>query len=315
MGRSSILAIIGPDRENSMEELFDITHSSEFVERWKLLLKDVYGYEFFGDFAVVPSFFGKKTYSYLPLLNYTDKKGHQVSEMLESVKDKDYQIRMLNPQHKDFLDSDPVTMRIDLQKKNVEELFRTSVSKRTRRYIQNLSSDKTAIKKGNSDGLIKDFYDIFADVMHKHGTPVFPRRLFEILSGTLETTFYVLYDDAVPKAGAVIIDDREISWIPWSGTHSRYVENRPGLPVYWETIKDAFLKRKRVYDFGRSRYGGGTYVFKTRWGAVPVKIDIIRPKASDIYTKYSTASRAWKKMPPGVTRWLGPKICRYLSDL
>jgi hypothetical protein len=30
--------------------------------------------------------------------------------------------------------------------------------------------------------VLKDFYDIFTDVMHRHGTPVFSPRLFEVLS-------------------------------------------------------------------------------------------------------------------------------------
>lgn len=302
-------------RKREMKDLFDITLSEDFVEKWKFVLKDLYGYRFYAEFAIVPSLFGKKIYSYLPLLNYTDKRVHQVAEILEKVKDKDYQLRVLDPGYKDFQDFDPVTMRIDLRKKDEEELFRTSVSKRNRRYIRQCASDKIEIKKGNSDGLIRDFYDIFADVMHRLGTPVFSRRLFEILSKNIETTFYVIYDEAIPKAAAVILDDRDISWIPWSGTCSRYLDSRPGLLLYWETIKDAFFKHKRIYDFGRSPYGRGTYVFKTRWGAVPVKIDIVQSRPSNIYTKYSLASRVWQKIPSGVAKRLGPKVCKYLSDL
>jgi hypothetical protein len=298
-----------------MKDLFTLTFSSEFIEKWKFVLKGLYRYEFYEEFAVVPSLWGKKTYSYLPLLNYTDRTSQQVSEMLRRVRDKDYQMRILNPEFKDFQDFDTVTMRINLQKKDVEELFQTVVSKRNRRYIRQHTSEKTVIRKGNSDELIKDFYDIFANVMHRHGTPVFSRRLFEMLSKNLETTFYVLYENKIPKAVAVILDDYKISWIPWSGTHSQYLDSRPGLLVYWETIKDAYLKRKLIYDFGRSSYGRGTYIFKTRWGAVPVKIDIIQPKPSNVYKKYSYLSHAWKKIPSDVARWLGPKICKYLSDL
>jgi hypothetical protein len=221
----------------------------------------------------------------------------------------------LNPKFKDFQDYDTVTMRIDLQKKDVEELFQTVVSKRNRRYIRQQSSEKTVIKRGNSKELIKDFYDIFFDVMHRHGTPVLSRRLFEMLPKDIDTTFYVLYENKTPKAAAVILDDHEISWIPWSGTLSQHLDSRPGLLMYWETIKDAYLKRKPIYDYGRSRYGSGTYIFKTRWGAVPVKIDIIQPKPSNVYKKYSYLSRGWKKIPSGVARWLGPKVCKYLSDL
>ncbi len=298
-----------------MEETLHITHSHEFVEKWKYMLKALYGYKFYADFAIVPSFSGKKTYSYLPLLNYTDKKSQQVADMAAEIKGKNYQIRVLNPQVKDFQDRDPVTMRIDLQKKDLEELFRTSVSKRNRRYIRQHDSDKTRIEKGNSDGLIRDFYGIFADVMHRHGTPVFGRRLFAILAKNCAATFYVLYDAGIPMAAAVILDDRDLSWIPWSGTHSRYMDSRPGLMLYWETIKDAFEKEKRLYDFGRSRYGSGPYIFKTRWGAVPVKIDIVQPKARDVYKRYNVVSQIWKKIPGGAARWLGPRVCKYLPDL
>ncbi len=298
-----------------MKDLLNITLSKDFTEKWKSVLKDLYGYRFYAGFAIVPSLFGKKTYSYLPLLNYADKKSQQISDMLAEVKRKNYQIRALNPQYRDFQDRDPVTMRIDLGKKDLEELFQTSITKRNRRYIRQCDSDKIEIKKGNSNGLIRDFYDIFADVMHRHGTPVFGRRLFEILPKTIETMFYVLYEGDVPKAAAVILDDEELSWIPWSGTHSRYMDSRPGLLLYWETIKDAFAKGKKVYDFGRSRYGSGPYIFKTRWGAVPVKIDIIQSKASDIYTRYSAVSQVWRKIPSGVARRLGPRVCKYLPDL
>jgi lipid II:glycine glycyltransferase (peptidoglycan interpeptide bridge formation enzyme) len=298
-----------------MEDLYSLTFSEEFMQKWKFVLRKLYNYKFYEEFAVVPSLWGKKTYSYLPLLNYTDRTSRQVSDLLVKLKKKDYQMRVLNPDCKEFQDFDTVTMRIDLQKKDIEELFRTVVSKRNRRYIRQLNEERTVVKKGSSAELIQDFYDIFAAVMHRHGTPVFSRRLFELLSQNLETTIYVLYDNNIPQSGAVILDDKQISWIPWSGTRSQYLDNRPGLFVYWETIKDAFFKHKLIYDFGRSSYGGGTYIFKTRWSAVPVKIDVIQPRPGNVYKKYSYASQAWKKIPPGFARWLGPKVCKYLSDL
>ncbi len=298
-----------------MKQLFNRTFSEEFIEKWKFVLKGLYGYRFYEEFAVVPSLWGKKTYSYLPLLNYTDRTNRQVTDLLGKLEKKDYQMRVLNPEFNKFQDFDTVTMRIDLQKKDVEELFQMVASKRNRRYIRQQSSENSVVKKGNSDELIQAFYDIFADVMHRHGTPVFSRRLFELLSKNLEATYYVQYYGNIPQSAAVILDDREISWIPWSGTRSQYLADRPGLIMYWETIKDAFLKNKLIYDFGRSSYGGGTYIFKKRWGAVPVKIDIIQPKPDNVYKKYSYVSRVWKIIPSGFARWLGPKVCKYLSDL
>ncbi|MDH4220424.1 MAG: GNAT family N-acetyltransferase [Candidatus Aminicenantes bacterium] len=238
-----------------------------------------------------------------------------MEDLLDKVKGQKYQIRVLNFKYRDFQQNDTVTMRIDVNKTDIEELFSAVLSKRNKRYIRQLDTEEALIRKGDSSDLIADFYDIFSDVMHRHGTPVFSRRLFFILPRTLAATYYVVYKKGVPVSAAVVIDDEKISWIPWSGTHSQYMDSRPGLIMYWETIKDAFFKEKLIYDFGRSSYGSGPYVYKSRWGAVPVKIDILQPKVSNVYRKYSDASSVWKKIPSGVARWLGPKICKYLSDL
>ena len=46
--------------------------------------------------------------------------------------------------------------------------------------ITDITLSPEFIEKGKF--VLKDFYDIFIDVMHRHGTPVFNSRLFEILS-------------------------------------------------------------------------------------------------------------------------------------
>jgi hypothetical protein len=298
-----------------MADLLQTAFSPEFIDQWTFFLKNLYGYTFYKEFAVVPSLLGRKTYSYLPLLNYTDKTPSEAGNLLEKVKGKRYQIRILNPGHRSFQENEPVTMRIDLNKKDIQDLFLTCVSKRLRRYIKHSDSSEIRIKKGNSTEIIADFYDIFSDVMHRHGTPVFGSNFFLKLSKSVSTTYYVVYQRDIPASGAVKVDDTEISWIPWSGTQRRYMEDRLGLIMYWETLKDAFSQDKSIFDFGRSSYGSGTYIFKKRWGAVPVKVDILQPKPSNIYKKYRLVSSIWKKTPPPVSRWLGPRLCKHLSDL
>ncbi len=310
-----MVKILDSDIILKMSHLLQTVFSSEFIERWTFFLKELYGYSFYDGFAVVPSLLGRKTYSYLPLLNYTDKTLAQTESLLRKMEGKRYQIRVLNPEHTAFQEHDPVTMRIYLNKKDIDELLRTSVSKRMRRYIRHLDRSEWTIHKGNSANIIADFYAIFSDVMHRHGTPAFGKKLFVTLSKTVSPTYYVVYSGNLPISAAVIVDDHEISWIPWSGTHRKYMEVRPGLHMYWETIKDAFYKGKLIYDFGRSSFGSGPYIFKKRWGAVPVKVDILEQKPSNVYKKYRFVSAIWKKVPFPVTRWLGPKLCKHLPDL
>lgn len=298
-----------------MTQLPEIVFSQDFISRWKTLLKKLYGYSFYEDFAVVPSLWRTKTYSYLPLLNYTDRTSDQAETLLEKVEGRRYQLRLLNFSCSDFQENDPVTMRIDLQKKNTEELYSAVMSRRNRRYIRQLEKEKIVIKKGHSPDQVELFYDIFAEVMHRHGTPVFGRNLFSALARIFQTTFYVTFIKDQPVSAAVVLDDEDMSWIPWSGTSGRFLDSRPGLMMYWQTIKDAYVKKKKVYDFGRSSYGSGPYVYKKRWGAVPVKIDILQPGKGNVYQKYGFASFLWKKLPHGTTLRLGPWICKYLSDL
>ena len=84
--------------------------------------------------------------------------------------------------------------------------------------------------------------------------------------------------------------------------------------MYWQAIREAYEAGKTIFDYGRSGYGGGTYEFKTRWGAVPVKIDVLTPRQQEVYSKYKLASVLWKRLPRVAVDTVGPRLCRYLPD-
>ena len=299
-----------------MNEIF----STNFIKKFKNVLVRLYSYEEYMDFLVISSFFGKKTLSYVPLLNYTDRTNEDVKDLLELAKDTNFQVRVLNFEYKDFKEFDTVTMRLDIENKTIDEVF-MNIKSRCRNKIRNsIRKNNFIFKYGNSDKFINDFYTIFSNTLHKHGTPVFDKRLFYYLRDEFkdDNLYYITYDanNSKPIACMCMLFDKKIAWYPWGGVETNSAKKLAGYFIYWKTLEKVVEKGGfKVFDFGRSNYGGSTYKFKSQFGAKPVKIDMISNQDENIYSKYSIASSVWKKLPKSLVDLLGPKICRYLVDL
>ncbi len=304
---------------NSKARDEEIVLSHDFITKFKAVVKKLYGYEEYMDFLIVPSLLGKKTLSYLPFMNYTDKKHDQVEDLLELAKGNKYQIRVLDFTYTDFLPDDTVTMRIDIQNRSSDEVFKTSVKRMCRKSIRKSNKNNFTFSYGNSKKDIDDFYTIFSNTMCMHGTPVIDKRFFIYLAEEFEDNiiFCNTYDEKKIIASSCILLDKEIAWAAWGGVDMYYRDKNAGYFADWEIIKllcDNY-KNIKIYDFGRSPFKGGTYNYKIHFGAYPVKIDTISSEKEDIYSKYALASKIWKKLPKSVVDYIGPKLCRYLIDL
>ncbi len=292
----------------------DVMLTGAFIERWKELLRRVYGYSFTGPFARVPQIAAPSVLSYLPLLSYTDALPEQVPELVERAGRRPYQVRILDPRYDDFRAGDTVTMRIDLRKPALEGVH-AGIAKRTRRYLRDLESADFTLRTGRDARLAHDFSEVFREVMHRLGTPPFSERLFRTLPEVLDARYYVMYRANEAVAAAVVLHDERLAWVPWSGTRHAFLDERPGLPMYWAAIRDSYEAGRTAFDYGRSPYGAGTYEFKLRWGAVPVKVSTVTSAPEDVYAKYELAGRVWKRLPRFVSDRVGPVLCRYLADL
>jgi len=295
-----------------------LVFTKEFVSKFRSVLIKMYSYESYMDFLVVPSVTGAKTLSYIPLISYTDRNSENIEDLLELSRENNFQIKVLNFDYIDFKKNDTVTMRIDVENRTCEEIL-MDIKAKYRKVIRNsIKKNDFIFKFGNEKKLIDDFYLLFKSIVHKHGTPVLDRKLFDILVEEFKenVVFYNVYDkDCVIAAYCVLIDEH-ISYGSWGGIDNRYRDKLVGHFAYWNIIKDTCKNRSvKIFDFGRSPYGSGGYIFKHRFGAKAVKIDIVTSQKSDIYSKYTLASNIWKKLPRNVVDFLGPKLCRYLVDL
>jgi len=290
-----------------------------FVSKFTNAVNKLYHYPRYMNFFVISSITNQKTLSYAPLLNYTDKTHNNITDLLELAKDNAFQIRTLNFEYLDFKTQDTVSMRLNIDNISSEELFKHSVKPRCRNKVRNsIKKFNFTMKHGNKTQDIEDFYTIFSNTMHKHGTPALNKQLFYNLTKEFEDDilFFNLYDKTKVVASMCIILDKEIAWYPWGGVDIDYTRQLAGYNLYWETLKYICDNTDiKIFDFGRSSYGGSTYQFKSQFGAEAVKIDIISSQETDVYSKYSLASDIWKKLPKSIVDLLGPKLCKYLVDL
>lgn len=170
--------------------------------------------------------------------------------------------------------------------------------------------------------LLDDFYDVFSENMRDLGTPVYSRRFFatmlDRLGGSMNVAT-VRYQDRAVAAG-LLVRFREKLEIPWASSVRRYNALCPNNLLYWRALQWAIEHGMRQFDFGRSTPGGGTYRFKEQWGAKPFQLhwqyDLLAddrlPDLSPDSAKYRLAVDVWRRLPLGLTRWLGPRVVKYI---
>lgn len=293
----------------------ELLHSAEFTLRWKSLLKALYGFKDGPAGLYVPGVLTGKTMVYLPLLNYTDKSLNELQSEALSPWLGSWQSRGLDFDCAVFEPNDTVTMRLDIAGMSVDDVFKKRIHTKCRNQIRKAQKSGLTLSEGGEAKLVSDFYRVFASTMHRYGTPVFPRKLFELLPAHVNARYLVAYQGGVPIAGLCVISDGPLAWVPWAGSEHAFRSLCPNHLLYWAAIQGAVQAGQAVFDFGRSAFGGATYVFKRDWGAQAVKIAILSDAPQDIYGKYALAARVWQHLPRWAVDRLGPWLCGRLPDL
>jgi FemAB-related protein (PEP-CTERM system-associated) len=197
------------------------------------------------------------------------------------------------------------------------------------RLLQGLPRDtRYMIRKGqkNELGFVQDngqlsiFYEIYAHSVQHLGTPVFSKRLFQVLLEEFGKAceIAVVWHKAQAIAGVLSFRFRNCI-LPYYG--GSLAEGRPLAAnnfMYWEVMKRALESGVRHFDFGRSKLGTGSYAFKTQWNMrerpLPYQFYLVRrqnmPNYSPVNPRFRIAVELWKHLPFRLTKWLGPGLVR-----
>lgn len=221
----------------------------------------------------------------------------------------------------------------DLPSRDLYVTFTLNLSPGPDALMKQLPRDtRYAIRKSLKAGLewtegvsVDEFYDIFAENVHNLGTPVFSKRLFVVLKEQFPESCRIF---GVRKAGRLIASvlcfyfrDQVLPY--YAGANSEFFADAPNNFMYWKLICQSHEEGVRVFDFGRSKKGTGSFQFKSSWSMdvtpLPYRYQLIRgkevPKLSPVDEKFKLAVRLWKQLPLGVTKLIGPGLIRWVPSV
>ena len=178
--------------------------------------------------------------------------------------------------------------------------------------------------RGEIDATPERFFDLYADNVHRHGTPALARSYFARLLETFGDACEVLtIVDARgrPVSGVLSFVFRDEILPYYAGDTEAARELAANDFKYWDLMRRACERGLRTFDYGRSKRGTGSFDFKKNWGFEPSPLayeyrllerdDV--PQNNPLNPKYRAFIALWRRLPRGVANALGPHIVRNLG--
>jgi FemAB-related protein (PEP-CTERM system-associated) len=210
--------------------------------------------------------------------------------------------------------------------------FRKEIDPELERNLLNIPRKQRAmVRKGINAGLksevddtVDRFYVAFSTNVHRLGTPAFSKRYFESLKNTFgdDCEILTITKDGRVTSSVMSFYFREEVLPYYAGdTDSSHEIAGNNDFKYWELMRRACERGCRVFDYGRSKRGTGSFAFKSNWGfnAQPLYYEykLFRSKGvpanNPLNPKYQLFIKLWRKMPLSLANRLGPYLVKNLG--
>jgi FemAB-related protein (PEP-CTERM system-associated) len=174
------------------------------------------------------------------------------------------------------------------------------------------------------DAGVGRFFELYADNVHRHGTPALPKRYFEALRATFGNAcevLTVLDRQGQPVSSVLSFYFRDEVLPYYAGDLAGARELAANDFKYWELMRRACERGVRVFDYGRSKRDTGAFDFKKNWGFEPTPLAYEYrlfgresiPQNNPANPKYRAMIALWRRLPRGLANALGPAIVRNLG--
>ena len=190
---------------------------------------------------------------------------------------------------------------------------------------------RAMVRKGIKNGLVSTvdadvdaFFTLYADNVHRHGTPAMPKRYFRALRESFGADCDVLTvrsPDGRALSSVLSFYFRDEVLPYYAGDDASARDLAANDFKYWELMRRSCARGLKVFDYGRSKQGTGSFAFKKNWGFEPTPLHyqycLYRresiPQNNPSNAKYKLLIATWRRMPIGLANWLGPFIVRNLG--
>jgi FemAB-related protein (PEP-CTERM system-associated) len=221
--------------------------------------------------------------------------------------------------------------RADWPRKDLYVTFRKPIAADHEANLKAIPRKQRAmVRKGIDAGLesaVSDdpdrLFRTYAASVRNLGTPVFPRRYFRLL----QETFGPSCDNLVvthqgQDVAAVMSFYFRDEVLPYYGGSLPLARDLKGNDfMYWELMRRSVERGCRLFDFGRSKTGSGSYHFKKNWGfePQPLHYEYFLVKSSEVpevnpnNPRYRLFIEAWKRLPLPLANLVGGRLSPYLG--
>jgi FemAB-related protein (PEP-CTERM system-associated) len=206
--------------------------------------------------------------------------------------------------------------------------FRRAIDPAVERNLKLIPRKQRAmVRKGQANGLqsqldddVDRFYRIYSESVRNLGTPVFAKSYFRILREAFAHCSDIVTVTSGARAVASVLNfyfrDAVLPYYGGGVYGARALAANDFM--YWEVMRRACERGYRLFDFGRSKVGTGSYAFKHNWGfeAVPLIYQFRlapgrrMPDLNPLNPKLRFFVEVWKRLPLPVASRLGPAIVK-----
>lgn len=173
------------------------------------------------------------------------------------------------------------------------------------------------------DGASKRLHQVYAASVRNLGTPVFARQYFDELMHEFrdDCEILLMIYRGRPVSGVMSFYFRD-EVLPYYGGGTHEARDVAANDVmYWEVMRRACERGCRIFDFGRSKCGTGSFHFKKNWGFAPEPLQYLYhlrrgsrpPELNPLNPKFRLFIEMWKRLPLAVANRVGPYIVRHIG--
>lgn len=242
------------------------------------------------------------------------------AQELASELNVDYlEYRNIRPHHEDW------------PSKDLYVTFRKAIDPDVEQNMKNIPRKQRAmVRSGIKNGLeaeidagVDRFFDVFSDNMLRHGTPALSRSYFSLLMDVFGKDCEVLTvtreGNAVSSVLSFYFRDEVLPYYAGDMPEARLLAANDFK--YWELMKRACERGYKIFDYGRSKRGTGSFDFKKNWGFEPTPLNYEYllhkakrvPDQNPLNPKYQLFIKAWRRLPKQVANAIGPYIVKNLG--
>lgn len=223
------------------------------------------------------------------------------------------------------------TRHTDWPSKDIYVTFRKPIEKDVDQNMKNIPRKQRAmVRNGIKNGLtstlddsVDRFFRVFSDNMLRHGTPALPKSYFSLLKQVFkkdcEVLSVTLDGEVISSVLSFYFRDEVLPYYAGDTIKARSLAANDFK--YWELMRRACERGCKVFDYGRSKRGTGSFDFKKNWGFEPKPLhyeyQLHRakqvPDQNPLNPKYRMFIKAWRRLPMPVANFIGPHIVKNLG--